>query len=74
MSSSGPPPPPGTSAAPSDAKDAQPAASTSTAPAGAASTDVEMATEPELPDDLINASTEDILTRTRLIENDIKVR
>lgn len=73
MSSGAPIPPQEPASNSSDVKDAPPAAaSTSAAPAG--STDVEMEAEPELPDDLLNASTDDILTRTRLIENDIKVR
>lgn len=73
MDSSAPPPPPNpTGEAPKP--EATPAAA-----AGAASSDdvkMEEAAVPEeepLPDDILNASPEDIMTRVRLIDNDLKV-
>lgn len=74
MDSSAPPPPP------NPAGDApKPEATPAAAGAGTAPSDdvkMEEAAVPEeepLPDDILNASPEDIMTRVRLIDNDLKV-
>ncbi|PLW25014.1 hypothetical protein PCANC_27131, partial [Puccinia coronata f. sp. avenae] len=62
---------PGSSKATADPSDPQP--STSSTGKEAASEDVKMDAEPELDPEILKASPEEIMTRTRLLENEIKI-
>lgn len=80
MSASGAPPPPPNDP-PSSATDVKPPVSTTSQrderqDAGdGGGADAQMAeAEPALPDEILNASTDEIMTRIKLLDNDIKVR
>jgi len=62
---------PGSSKATSDPSNPQP--SSSSAGKEPASEDVKMEAEPELDPEILKASPEEIMTRTRLLENEIKI-